>query len=438
MKRRTILIGLNEINFEFLDYYISKGELQNFKSLFQECKRVETESESEYHLLEPWIQWVTIYTGKPYAEHGVYRLGDISEADHLSQIFEELESAGKRIGAISPFNAANRLKDSPFFIPDPWTETKVSGPSFAQKLYKAIHQAVNDNAKEKLTFSSIMTLASALLFYAPISRWPGYLKNLLDRKKPGTKAIILDRLLADVFIKLDKKTRPDFSYLFLNSGAHIQHHYMYNSDAYQGKLKNPEWYCESGYDPFIKVLRIYDDILGRVRAMKDVKVFIATGLHQQPHDELTYYWRLDDHKAFMKQLGIDNYTGLLPRMSRDFLIEFATSAHADEAAQILASLKCKEDDEAIFEVDNRGKSLFLELVYPNALEGNENIVSSIRDIEIPNFKSLVSFVAIKNGEHNGIGYLISDDKLELPDRIPLSQVKEVLRNAVLQDSKISV
>ena len=55
-----------------------------------------------------------------------------------------------------------------------------------------------------------------------------------------------------------------FSNLFLNSGAHIQHHYLFNSKAYQGNLKNPDWYCPNGYDPLIQILSEYDYQLGKL------------------------------------------------------------------------------------------------------------------------------------------------------------------------------
>ena len=432
MKRKTVLIGLNEINFEFLDYYISQGELKNFKKLFEGSKRVETISESEYHLLEPWIQWVTIHTGKNYAEHQVFRLGDIVEHPELGQLFEELEDQGYTVGAISPFNALNKMTKPAFFVPDPWTHTKVSGTGFVKRLYKAIHQAVNDNAKEKISLGSVFTLAMAFLFYVPITSWGGYFKNILKRKLPGTKAMILDNLLADVFIKLWKKSKPDFANLFLNSGAHIQHHYLFNSAAYHGSLENPEWYCAKDYDPFLKVLRIYDRIIERVEQLGKINLIVATGLHQEPHEHLTYYWRLDDHKAFLKEIGIKDYKNVLPRMSRDFLIEFHDEQSAQAAARLMSSLSCQSDGEPVFDVDNRGTSLFIELVYPNQLTDAHALKSSLSNLQVQNFKNYVSFVAIKNGEHNGIGYLASNRPLACPDQIPLAEVKELIMNTVSQ------
>ena len=43
--------------------------------------------------------------------------------------------------------------------------------------------------------------------------------------------------------------RPDFASLFLNAGAHIQHHYMYDSACYQGPHRNPPGYVAAGCDP---------------------------------------------------------------------------------------------------------------------------------------------------------------------------------------------
>jgi len=431
MSGKTILVGLNEINFDFLEYYFAQGKLPHFKALFQQNRRIETISESEYHLLEPWIQWVTIHTGKAYADHKIFRLGDISENLHLSQIFEELEAEGKTVGAMSPFNAANKLKQASFFVPDPWTKTKVTGNSFVQKLYQAIHQAVNDNAQEKISASSILTLAKAFLFYVPLKNWPSYFSNLLNRKKPGTKAMILDSLLADVFMKLWNKHQPDFANLFLNSGAHIQHHYMFNSAAYEGPLTNPEWYCPKDYDPFIKVMSIYDKIIGRLMSKKDLKLLVATGLHQHPHEHLTYYYRIKDHDAFIKALGINDYIEIQPRMSRDFLIIFDNEQKAAKATKILAALKCKQDDEIIFDVDNRGQSLFIELIYPNEAQEGMTLTATDLGITYQNFDKDISFVAIKNGEHNGIGYLLSNQELPVEDKIPLTQVKDIIKEVVL-------
>lgn len=431
MKNKTILLGLNELNFQFINFYIKKGLLKNFKKIFEIQSPITTDSEKEYHLLEPWIQWVTIHTGKSFDEHKVYRLGDIIDNPNLSQIFEEIENKGLSVGAVSPFNAENRLKNPKFFIPDPWTKTYPSGNWIIKGIYKAVNQSVNDNASSKFKISSLIFLLLGILFYVPPFRWSHYFKLVVNFKKPGNKAIILDSLLSDIFIKLLKRKNPDFSNLFLNSGAHIQHHYLFNSNAYRGSLENPEWYCAKNYDPLIKVLIEYDKTIGRLLKINNLKLIVATGLHQEPHEKITFYWRLNEHSKFINKIGIIDFDEILPRMSRDFLITFKNISAAKEAEKILTSFEMVRDGESIFSVDNREKSLFVELIYPHDISANDAIFSKSSNLSVDNFKSYISFVAIKNGAHNGTGYLTSNIDLNTKDNIRLSELNLLIKNIAL-------
>ena len=430
-KNKTVLLGLNEINFDFIRFYIDKGFLPNFKTLFESQTPIKTSSEKKYKLLEPWIQWVTVHTGKSYNEHKVFRLGDIVNNKNLNQIFEELEHRGLSIGAVSPFNAENRLKNPLFFIPDPWTKTYPSGNWIIKGIYKAVNQSVNDNASSKFKISSLIFLLLGILVYVPLSRWPHYFKLVVNFKKPGNKAIILDSLLSDIFIKLLKRKNPDFSNLLLNSGAHIQHHYLFNSNAYRGSLENPEWYCAKNYDPLIKVLIEYDKTIGRLLKINNLKLIVATGLHQEPHEKITFYWRLNEHSKFINKIGIIDFDEILPRMSRDFLITFKNISAAKEAEKILTSFEMVRDGESIFSVDNREKSLFVELIYPHDISANDAIFSKSSNLSVDNFKSYISFVAIKNGAHNGTGYLTSNIDLNTKDNIRLSELNLLIKNIAL-------
>ncbi len=428
---KTILLGLNELNFEYIKFYSNKGLLPNFKNIFTNYKIVETKSEDKYELLEPWIQWATVHTGKSFNEHQIFRLGDIVNSNE-EQLFESIESRGFSVGAVSPFNAKNVLKNPSFFVPDPWTITKVSGDWFVKALYKAVHQSVNDNASEKLSISTLATLAIGVLRVVPLKRYPEYLKYFLNRKKPGIKAVILDSLLADTFMYLLKKYKPDFSNLFLNSGAHIQHHYLFNSAAYDGDFSNPDWYCEKAYDPLIVILKQYDRIIGELLKL-DINIFLATGLHQQPHNNLTFYWRINKHEEFAKKLELEGVDQVLPRMSRDFLIEFDSVENASKGEQFLNSFIMDKDQSKVFNVDNRGKSLFVELIYSSEIIEGDSISSTNTNLVIKNFKNLVSFVAIKNGEHNGVGYFVYDPKKiksPIPSIIKLKEVRGIIENSV--------
>jgi hypothetical protein len=401
--------------------------LLNFKQLFEKYGYIKTQSENEYDLLEPWIQWVSIHTGKTYAEHHVFRLGDIVERPELKQIFEELESKGYRIGAVSPFNAENRLKNPAFFVSDPWTKTPSSGNPILKGLSHAVSQAVNDNAQKRLTFKTAVSLIAGLLYYTPIKDYVWYAKHLAKIKNVSTRPLILDKLLSDVFIKEWKNTQPDFSLLFLNSGAHLQHHYMFNAKVYEGSLRNPEWYCPSSQDPIYEIYSLYDHIIGNILAFPEVRLILATGLSQQPHESMTFYWRLKEHANFLKAIGVVDFSALVPRMSRDFLVEFATKEQASIAAEKLNSC-LTIDDQALFKVDNRGNSLFVELIYSNDID--KDMAVKIKDKMILHFLQYVAFVALKNGEHNGTGYYLDTSKsktaMSSVSEIPLAGVKDLI------------
>ena len=266
----------------------------------------------------------------------------------------------------------------------------------------------------------------------PILRWFHYIKLVLNSKKPGVKAIILDSLLSDVFINLLRKYNPDFSNLFLNSGAHIQHHYLFNSQAYRGTLKNPSWYCKKKYDPLILILKEYDYVIGKLIKRKNTKLIVATGLHQQPHEKLTFYWRLKDHANFLNEIGINSFSEILPRMSRDFLVKFNSKEDAIQAEKNLNNFFHKKDDIKIFRIDNRADcSLFIELVYPNDIKEGDSIYSKKSKFILKNFKKYIAFVAIKNGEHNGIGYLTSNFDMNIKPKIKLSEVKSIIEKNAL-------
>lgn len=404
--KKTILLGLNELNFEYIQFYINEGKLKNFNRLFTDNHIVETSSENQYHLLEPWIQWVTITTGKSFEEHNVFRLGDIVDRKDLTQIFEAIEEKGYTVGAISPFNVDNRLVKPVFFAPDPWTKTKPMGNKIFVGLSDAVSQAVNDNAHGKLTKKSILALIKGLGKYSSVKDYFYYINKVLKLKTQiGVRAIILDKLLSDVFIGEWKNSTPDFANLFLNTGAHFQHHYMFNSSAYDGDFENPEWYCPKNQDPLFEILDLYDKVIGNLMKL-DVRIILATGLHQKPHGKLTFYWRIKEHAAFLERIGITKFLKVIPRMSRDFLVEFGSFDDSKDAENILNEYSSVSDRVKIFTVDNRGNSLFIELTYPSYIDDSfsikgKNIVS--------NFKEYVAFVAIKNGEHDGIGYVVDSD-----------------------------
>ena len=419
---RLLFLELNEINFDHVRAYVERGRLPVLARLIRSHGICETTSERRYEELEPWIQWVTAHTGLSLSEHGVFRLGDIVRHD-IPQIWEELEAQGLTVGAVSPMNAKNRCREAAFFIPDPWTPTRVTGSAVMRRLYAAVSQAVNDNAQSRLTPSSAAWLLTGALLYARPANYARYsaLAGAALRRRPWAKALILDQLLADIFVRQVRGKRPDFASLFLNAGAHIQHHYMFNSPAYSGPLRNPDWYLAADEDPVLQVYELYDRIVGQVeRAFPEARLMLATGLHQDPHPEVTFYWRLKDHAAFLRAIGVP-FARVEPRMSRDFFVACADAEQAREAERRLGAVRAA-DGTPLFEIDNRGADLFVMLTWPHDI--GADFEYRVDNETRRGLRDEVAFVAIKNGEHNGIGYLIDTARsaADAPERFPLAQM----------------
>lgn len=411
-------LELNEINFDFVQRYGAIDELPNLNRLIKRHGLIETTSESRYEELEPWIQWVTAHTGLPFKQHGVFRLGDIVEHD-LCQIWEWLEERGVVVAATSPMNASNQTRDAAFFLPDPWTDTRVTGSALLKRVMVAASQAVNENAGSRLSPQSAAALGLAVLRYCGIREY-GQLASYVTRAARGGKwalALILDELLTAITISETRAKRPGYVSLFLNGGAHLQHHYMFNSAVYDGPHRNPEWLLPHSDDPILGVYRQYDRLVGRIeQALPDYRLMIATGLHQNPYSEECYYWRLADHDAFLREIGCSNFA-VHPRMSRDFLIDAGTADNA-QAIQRRLDAAIGADGMKLFDVDNRGDSLFVMLTYPKDIAIGFGFV--VDNEHFANLRRHVNFVAIKNGEHDGIGYLV--DTAECADRLSTSRI----------------
>jgi hypothetical protein len=420
---KYVFLELNEINFEYVSQYVQRGHLPNFKKLLTKYPLIRTTSEQKYENLEPWIQWVSIHTGLTFEEHKIFRLGDGATAE-FSQIWNELESRGYSVAAISPMNAISNLNSAKFYCPDPWTDGRTEGAWLLQKLHRAVKQAVNSNAEERIELSSMFWLAISLLHYSSaksLSLQFGYIFRAIKRK--WYRAIVLDRLLADVFHYYQRKTSPDFSSLFLNAGAHVQHHYLFNSSVVEQVNRNPEWYVRPEYDPVLDVYSAYDAVLEDYLERPNVGLIVATGLRQCPCPDPVFYWRLKDHGQFLNNLGI-KFTAVLPRMSRDFEITFESMQESAEAAALLSSATDAKGKK-VFEVDARGDNLFVTLIYSDEVVGGMAV--QVGAGWIKDFSAYVVFVALKNGIHDGTGYYINTGRTATP------QIHELPVTAIFDD-----
>jgi hypothetical protein len=403
--KSLILLELNEINFDVVQKYLHPDEdrFLFLKKILKE-RYLRTSSEDVYEHLEPWIQWPSVHTGMTFAQHGIFRLGDMVGSG-VPQVFERVEQDGYAVGAISAMNAENRLQKPAYFIPDPWTKTPSDGSFWSRALSEAVAQTVNDNAQARVTAKSAMQVLLALIRFARPKHYDRYLSLVLQSpKRPWLKALVLDLLLHDVHWHMFNAKKPNFSTLFLNAGAHIQHHYFFNAAPIKKNSpnKNPAWYVKEDEDPLADVLDLYDMIIGELFSRQDTEVLLVTGLAQKPYDRVKFYYRLKFHEVFLKNLGLA-FSAVHPRMTRDFLIRFENEHQAKLAQNSLGGIVIEGDGLPLFgEIDNRGNSLFVTLTYPHEVTEKTSYVVNGKTLPL---QPEVSFVAIKNGMHQAEGFV---------------------------------
>lgn len=404
MKKKLLFIQFNEINFKILQQY-NLNEFKNFSFILEKTKL--SSSEDKYDLLEPWIQWVSAYTGKSAEEHQILRLGDVVK-NNVDQIFETVENIGFSVGAILPMNCSNKLKNAKYFIPDPWTQTKPNNSFWVKLMTEVFSKVVNDNAKNEISIISYIKLLLIFLNFSNKKNLFIYLKLIFgSRKFTYKKVLFFDLLLHDIHIKFLNKYNTDFSSIFFNGCAHIQHHYFFNSKVLNKKTTNPNWYIDDKKDPLYEILLIYDKILGEY-LMYHYDLILATGLRQIPSEDPIFYYRLKNHKKFLDFFEID-YKNVFPRMTRDFLIEFENENKRDNAKNILESLVTENNEKIFSEVDSRKNSLFVTLGYSKEVKENNLILSDKKKIS---FYENIAFVGLKNGIHDQEGYVYFSDNIE--------------------------
>lgn len=405
--KELIFVQLNEINFNLVKVYLKK-----YKTKFKNLKKISrdiifTHSENEFQLLEPWIQWYSIHSGLNAKDHKIFRLGDGANSE-IELIYEKIEKLGYTIGAISPMNAKNNCLNPIYFIPDPWTKTKSDGSFLSKILTNLLTQTVNNNANNKLTIKNYLSIIHIIFRYGQIKHYYFYIKLFLKSfKSKWSKAIFLDLMLHDIHIKKLNNQKPNFSSIFLNAGAHIQHHYYFNSLA-DTNMTNPQNYIDKGKDPFYEILEIYDLIIGDYLKKKNIHLILATGLSQKPTDDIEYYYRLKDHKKFLKEKLSLTFQDVKPRMSRDFLILFDNNNDRDNTLKKLQILKINKI-KLFDEIEIRDKELFVTLTYNKEINKKDYFLDGYKKIDI---STQVSFVAIKNAKHDSKGFLYRSENLK--------------------------
>lgn len=441
--QRVIQLEFNEISKSVIDCMISKGQLPNFKKINQQWSFYKTVSEDKYDYWEPWIQWVTVHTGKSFAEHEIFHLSDAHNLKH-KQIFETLSELGIESAIIGSMNTSRGTTKGGFFLPDPWTKNSESYPPNIEPLWNFISKNIQKHTGSQLKFKEFaMALQVCLNFRLSISIYINIFTQLLSQVfDPLIKwklVSIFDQFLFEIFKKNLVSRNFKFYTLFCNCVAHYQHHYWRNFDKakFNPSIICPD--CREGDDPITYGYQLYDRILGELLNLVnplDTLIIVVSGLSQVPFVDKESeggmnYYRLVDHKEFVKSLGLFDIE-VYPLMSRDWEIKSLNQNKLKYAKKVLSQLNV--GDEPLFKItQNSPDILFIETAVSKRIAEDADIVSSSSGKPIARFNKTFMNIGIKSGHHIGMGCLWISENTST-EKINSSQLVRLadLHNLTLQ------
>jgi len=420
---KVFLLELNEFNEELLKSAAIEFGFSNIQKLVG-MHRTETRTDDTYEsdFLEPWVQWLSVHTGEPSSSHGIKHLGDVPHLN-MPQIWEYLSKNGKSSGVWGAMNASRGAAEKClFFLPDPWTASERAYPEEFNQLLDPLRFASKNylgGIKTKVIsqLKGVLKLLNSYgLLKEILKETPFFLKQLIRFRGSHFVFIAFAEYLSTLlFLQCKKRFNPDFSLLFINTLAHLQHHY------WTGFLYKDNKKLQLG-------LHYLDRILGRIfTSLHPEEVFIvANALSQKNTNEESPWilYRPLDHQSFLDKAGISHYR-VEAHMTHDAHLFFSEPKHCQAAANILEGAMIEGQKLFLTETyPEDPKKLFYRIIFTEPLsERAEFIINTQRLRFFDFFKQIVQ----RTGKHIPIGTLYSSTP-----GLPLQMKNHEIFHAIVQ------
>ncbi|MEZ5659050.1 MAG: alkaline phosphatase family protein [Burkholderiaceae bacterium] len=416
---KVLMIEFNEICSSLIARWSQAGLLPNFSRLRDQSQVYDTVPDIEDpEFLEPWIQWYSIHTGLPFAQHGVFHLTDGPRAGH-PDIWSILRAAGRSVACAGSMNARAFRDPDGFFLPDPWCTSEAVDPPQLAAYQHVVATLVREytNTQTPLTAADYARflgfLASHGLKPGTVARILAQLarERLVDPRFSWRRASLLESLQFDVFKHYYRRRRPDFTTFFANSVAHLQHSYWRNM-APEAFLVRPGADEQAVYGDAIRDgYRVMDRLLGDLMDCvgDDTSIILVSALSQQPflrHEGRggQHFYRPHDVRRLLGALSITPQS-VQPTMTHQFMLTFGDAQTCARARERLQG--CRFANRPLFDLD---KPLAPDQLYfCNALSGEVDLGASFEDTVGGRTHRLGDFFylmdAVKSGCHHPQGLL---------------------------------
>ena len=135
-KKRLLVVHLNEINLNFLRSGAKKYKCEYINKFlkYQNAKTYSLDKEQDKNL-DPWVQSVSINTGKKSTNHRIFKTGQ-KVPNRLIQIWDFLSKKNFECAIWGTMNSKYKEnKNIKIFFPDPWNDQTIVKPNKLKNLY---------------------------------------------------------------------------------------------------------------------------------------------------------------------------------------------------------------------------------------------------------------------------------------------------------------
>ena len=410
-----MMVELNEIDPAFLLEASGRLALRNIpKVLALPHARTLTDDAKENSGLDPWVQWVGVHCGVPSTVHGIIRLG-VTRTQVRPQMWHALARAGYTWGVWGAMNAPmGDARGCTFFMPDPWSYDEVAYPAALNDML-ALPRYVSKNyldvdrgeaLRRALQFVRFAlrpsNLGSSARFAATALR--AVLKN---GPTVHTFTTLIDYFATVMFIQLRRRTQPDFSLLFLNHIAHLQHQFWIPGERLHREMELGLRLCDAMMGMLLAD-RAPGEALLMMNAFKQTNVAGAGFFGYRQRNPAQTPAALGIHGAHVEQC-----------MTNDSHMLFDSPAEADRAQAILEACTLSTGAKA-FQVERRDPtSIFYHIEFFDRLVAKDTrITTPGGDVA---FDDLFAFVAERTGAHIPEGDVFADG-IDVPPELYNHQI----------------
>ena len=230
----VILLEFNELCPSLMNRFMEEGKLPNFQRFYQESEVYTTDAEEQPPYLEPWIQWLTVHSGKPYRDHQIFNLDDGHKLK-FPNIWDILSESAYRVWVCGSMSLRYSQPINGYILPDYWATQQDPYPAELNPFFNFVRRQVQEHTNDsaQLSWQDYWQFLTFMVTHGLSLKTVGAIaQQLLKEKQTGRyrwqRATILDKLQRDVFVWYYRRFKPHFSTFFLNSTAHFQQMYWRN------------------------------------------------------------------------------------------------------------------------------------------------------------------------------------------------------------------